>query len=332
MKKVLVTLFVTMHLSAVVSFSQTVEEMKTPASPGFILMDQTPTSVARPSTPKGLAFNMLNLVQGGAIEVAPFWLYRHKGLTFDKFIDIKFPLYSHLSFSAAAVKKNDSTQIAVGVRTHLLHLRNKKLRTETARVSAEIINLLNQLIPIEDSMTCTEREAAEASNKPFQSGIDRNRKALAKLYQATLQVEIAASYLGISPGYGSLSHLDKSRSGAWLTLSYKPSFKSPFEIIGVMRYLDNPTFSGYDKQTQLVDLGGRALYPVNKWGFSLEYINRQVVKGNFKSYDRLAGIVEFKISNDLFLTGTYGKNFDEVNSVIALLGINFGISKQDIIK
>lgn len=314
------------------SEEQTVEGMKTPSSPGFILMDQTPTSIARPTTPKGLAMNIVTLAQGGALEVAPFWLYRHSkvdasgkvitGLTFDDFIKIKVPIYSHFSLSVATVKKNDSTQIAVGVRTHLLHLRSKHLMKETTKVSKEIDSLLELYDP----------EGDPAEMKKIQDSLKEKREEISKLYQPTFQAEIAAAYLGTSPGSGSFDNIDRARSGAWLTLSYRPYFKSQFEIVGVVRYLDNPNFSGYDRQTRLMDFGGRALYPVDKWGLSIEYINRQVVNGNFKSYDRLAGVVEYKISDTLFLTATYGKNFDENNNIIALLGINFGFSTQDLTK
>src|SRR2546425_9034637 len=57
------------------------EELRTPASPAFVLLDLTPSAVERPTTPKALAASLLAatgdlqfLPRNYAIDVAPYWL------------------------------------------------------------------------------------------------------------------------------------------------------------------------------------------------------------------------------------------------------------------
>src|SRR5690606_17014474 len=49
------------------------KNLETPSSPGFILLDNTPSSIERPTTPQGFGVSVLGLFQGtgGAIEFAP---------------------------------------------------------------------------------------------------------------------------------------------------------------------------------------------------------------------------------------------------------------------
>src|SRR3989442_3321906 len=65
------------------------EELRTPASPAFVLLDLTPSAVERPTTPKALAASLLAatgdlqfLPRNYAIDVAPYWLPPHPPLTY----------------------------------------------------------------------------------------------------------------------------------------------------------------------------------------------------------------------------------------------------------
>src|SRR2546428_11903804 len=56
------------------------EELRTPTSPAFVLLDLTPSAVERPTTPKALAASLLAatgdlqfLPRNYAIDVAPYW-------------------------------------------------------------------------------------------------------------------------------------------------------------------------------------------------------------------------------------------------------------------
>lgn len=72
------------------------EDLKAPTSPGFSLLDLSPTSVERPTSPKQIGLNLLNFVSSDnalpknfAIEFAPFWLTKHRGETIFKYLSLK---------------------------------------------------------------------------------------------------------------------------------------------------------------------------------------------------------------------------------------------------
>src|SRR5215813_8272021 len=78
------------------SFSQTTEDLKVqindlyiPNSPGFILADKSPASIDKPVTPRAFGISLLNLMEGGAIDVTPFWLTNKPMYTFNDWVKKK---------------------------------------------------------------------------------------------------------------------------------------------------------------------------------------------------------------------------------------------------
>src|ERR1043165_3466198 len=67
------------------------DDLKTPVSPGFVLLGVEPASIERPSTPKGLATSLISaaglsgMKPNYALEAAPYWLKSHPGLSFDDY-------------------------------------------------------------------------------------------------------------------------------------------------------------------------------------------------------------------------------------------------------
>jgi hypothetical protein len=66
--------------------------LRTPTSPAFVILGIEPTSVERPTTPRAFALSFLSASDNAtviprdyAVEVAPYWLYRHPLLTFDQY-------------------------------------------------------------------------------------------------------------------------------------------------------------------------------------------------------------------------------------------------------
>jgi len=71
----------------------TFQSLETPSSPGFILFDQSPASIEKPTTPQGLGLSLLGFQQnGGALEFAPFWLTTHPELTAKTMYQNNFPV------------------------------------------------------------------------------------------------------------------------------------------------------------------------------------------------------------------------------------------------
>jgi hypothetical protein len=70
----------------------TINDLKTPDSPAFVLLGVSPTQVETPTTPRALAVDVLSAPTGNtilpsnyALTVAPYWLQTHPTLTADEY-------------------------------------------------------------------------------------------------------------------------------------------------------------------------------------------------------------------------------------------------------
>jgi len=170
MKKILLT-FVILLLNFTISKAQTVklEDLKTPDSPGFQILDISPTSIEKPINPKALGATILNLANDGnaipknfAMEVSPYWYFKDSNASVLKYLNIRNDgkttvsisgILSKLSISMASVY-SDTTNgsliaktnyLSFGVRTNLFSLRlseqNKYLMGTLAKISTKIVEL-----------------------------------------------------------------------------------------------------------------------------------------------------------------------------------------------
>jgi hypothetical protein len=289
-----------------------IDELRTPTSPGFILMDETPASIERPSTPQGLALNLLSLRQGGALEFSPFWLKSHPDLTFDKYISKKsdWPILKNLSLSVATTNVSDTINLAIGFRTDLFRYRTSGNIAEIKNVRDKIQTELNE-------------------DEPNAEVIGDLRKELYTAMRPAILAELAGAYLGQSSD-GSYENLQKARAGIWINVSVKPVASMPGEVILLARYLDNHEFGDYEIDSEIIDFGLRALYNIRSASISAEFVQRSIVDGD--SFDRLAGILEYKINDNLYITGTFGQDFNPQSDILVLFGLNIGISGKTFVK
>ena len=127
-------------------------------------------------------------------------------------------------------------------------------------------------------------------------------------------------------GAGDPAAVDVSRHAeyggfmAWLTLSYASDGAS---VIGLGRYIgqdEGGTFkNGYD-------LGGRLLYAWDRWGVSVEFVNRHIDV----SEQRYAGSLEFRVAGDTWVTTTFGKDYGRKDTGDLLASVNqlFGATEK----
>src|SRR5882757_6482927 len=87
----------------------TLNDLYIPDAPGFILSDKAPSSVEKPVTPRAFGISLLNLWQGGAIDVTPYWLTSKPSYTFDQWIDKKFTVAETFNISVATFKTDTSS-------------------------------------------------------------------------------------------------------------------------------------------------------------------------------------------------------------------------------
>lgn len=106
------------------------DNLRTPTSPAFTLLGVAPTDVARPSTPRALATDLVSRTNRGslipsnyALEFAPYWLVSHPSLSYEEYTEPSSAQSIAQSFSISfATSRPDtssdtaSTRIALGVR------------------------------------------------------------------------------------------------------------------------------------------------------------------------------------------------------------------------
>jgi hypothetical protein len=135
-------------------------------------------------------------------------------------------------------------------------------------------------------------------------------------------LDVAAAWTWTFTGEDWQTH-QFTKGGFWATPAYQGGH---WIALGVLRYIRdalNPT------DANVVEAGGRAIYTTDAWMASLEYVSRTVknhpVDGNY----RVAVVAEHKMSDTVWLTATFGRDRNRVDSpgsLLAQLGVSFHLS------
>lgn len=284
------------------------DKFETPTAPGLILFDETPSSIEKPTTPQGLGLSLLGLGQnGGAIEFAPYWLIDHPDLSAKDMYTEKSTIISHFAISVATVKTDTLSFLSAGVRTRILQSYGKSISTLDV-IKSEI----------ELALSDGEIDKADSLRQKY---VDILEKPVFNLD--------AALALGGSSMSNSFNDLELNRWAAWLTFNFRPKVED-FNFTLLTRYINNEKYKGANIQADLIDLGTRLNYDISKFTISLEYVHRMNLTSEIFNDYRLAAIAGYKLTDNLYITSTLGKNFSDVNNIIALAGINFGFSKKKV--
>lgn len=289
-------------------------DIKTPVSPGFVIADVTPSSIEKPSTPKGVVASLLSIKNGGSLEVSPYWIIKSKSresLLYDTFIKRKFFFAKTLSFSISTFKSDTGSYLSVGARFRPISIFSNGQIAQITAKQGEIVAELSQL-PANINLQKLERLTQELDD------LDK---------QPLLSAEIAGALLGYSTNK-SYEGLKTSRMGFWANICFIPP-KTNLEVILLARYLKNRETANFTKEANLFDFGTSIGFEKDKFSFHTEFVYR---KDNFlqKDYHRIAAVLNYKLNDQIYFVGSIGKNFTNVNNIIALLGINFGLSKDQL--
>jgi hypothetical protein len=315
-----------------------VDDLKTPTVPAFAIIGISPTDVETPRTPKELSVALYNAYNGGAVaqnvalDVAPYWLFAHPLLTYDEYVDASIPdqLLQNLSVSmaTAAAPEAASTDIGLGVRTHVFLVEAvdkeaaKKLQREQER---QALAVQKQIAHCDD----------QPSKPPCPALTDRvaklgasegDLKALGAAVQNALTSRTGVT-IGFAGAVSSRSASDKfapndfRKAAGWVNLGYRGG---GWEMAGLVR------FTGVDapEQLQFVDLGAKIGVFKPKWDLHAEAVYR-VVSGQDPPVDnsgRVAGTFEFEVTSGVFVSTTFGKAADDESkegTTFALFGLNF---------
>ncbi|MBL0183755.1 MAG: hypothetical protein IPP96_16300 [Chitinophagaceae bacterium] len=289
-----------------------ISELSIPTSPGFVLADKAPASIEKPTTPKAFGVSLLNLREGGAVEVTPYWLVNHPAYTFtDYFKKRKFPVLETFNISAATFKTDTTSSVSMGFRTQIVRLYSKAAREELEAKRLEIVGLLS----VEDFTP----EALEA--------IEKARKELSDLKsKITFNFEIAAAIIGSSKN-NSFKNLQSDKSGVWANIRYRPK-ECPLDFTALARYSwTNNTNPKVGSDSAFFDYGLSLSFQKPKYDLALEFINRYdfSIKSNT---NRLALVVNYMIYDNIVIVGSFGKNFDKVKNLLTVVGVKFGLSND----
>jgi hypothetical protein len=147
--------------------------------------------------------------------------------------------------------------------------------------------------------------------------------------------DLAAAYAS----YGINDSAWKSgRFGIWTTLSsYIPLAignekvnKNYFNLNFLVRYLtDNYQLDakGAISKNNNLDIGGKIAFELDKVSIGVESLKRYS-NGIANPQNRTVGVISYKVSDNIYLNGSFGKNFDFPNKLISQLGINWGFGSE----
>lgn len=329
-----------------------INDLRAPASPGFVLLDVTPSSIARPENPKALIANILTTAKQGdgfpknyALEVAPYWMRSHPNLTFASYQrpNVGESITRSLGLSIATAPLLDEaadtpttigTRVGLGIRADLVggspNPAIEKLTTDLEGVNIKLI------IELEKADQIPDEQAREAKRKEVVDAANQEASALAQRIQQLEHqrvgffVTFAAGQVWEFPADAVEQHR-RGRWGTWLTPAYRfdlcvqsKSCTTTVDVMGVVRVTGQP---GEDDQW---DFGGRLSWQPNaELSVSGEFLRRRGSNGDGTS-DRSVGIVEYRINDDILLYGSFGRDFkddDTRKTLVSLFGLNFGFGK-----
>ena len=341
------------------------KELEIPNSPAFILLDQTPSVIERPASSKAFVLSILNSFQNNngipqnyAVEFTPFWFFKHPemsslkyaGYNAEKQRQMIFENIKRASISLAYVNSSDTAtlrtinNISAGIRFNLITVRSKKDIETIINTNSDLINFMRTYDDSLEAYMDKYYPNVEEENptlyhiavKEFYERYGNNKKEKEVSIKDILAWKPVFAVDG-AIGYNSffidncIKDYHFGRFGAWLTFNYschlgkdKNSGKY-FNLYAIGRYLSDGTalHNGKYSIANYYDFGGKAELEFSRLSVAFEYVYR--LNNNINTF-RANGLVKYKVSDQVYLTCSFGKNFGEINNLIALFGLNWGLS------
>src|SRR5687768_5743977 len=218
----------------------TLTDLKTPSSPAFVILGIEPSTVARPTTPRALALELLSRTEHGslvprdyALEISPYWLRSRPELTFDQYISPSTAQSVQQSFSISVATKSsvegsDSvTSLGLGFRLtpfagHLT-TRTKQAIERLDSLQGIRIDTLNRREEYGDSITSvTDSLATARTGDPVDQGkvaALTGRLARLEREQARIDSVLESQGSGMSDAAQAIQDGDQERYGWVLQLA-----------------------------------------------------------------------------------------------------------------
>lgn len=324
-----------------------IDELRVPSSPAFVMLGVSPTAVERPSTPRALALSLLSATERAdsglpkdiALEFAPYWWRSHPKLTvehyYDKHKGVGETIAQTFALSLGTTDLQDragidGTRAALGVRFMLRQgSAGPKLGSRIEELRAAQLSLL-ECVPDEPEEPIDEACASER-----EKDVRRARQGVIEAAERIgWTVEVGAAVTRDFPE-NDANAAANSRSGIWLTASYHR--EGPFSVVGVLRYLGKDDTSD---QGGAKDLGARVIWKnegeagLPPLAISIEYLRRLAERGDDAS--RLVAVLEYRLPfENLSVVASYGKDFADLTGhepLVSTLGVNVGLGREPLTK
>lgn len=331
-----------------------VDDLKTPTVPAFAIIGISPSDVETPRSPKALALALYNAYNGGAVaqdvalDVAPYWLFAHPMLTYEQYVNAPAlaQLAQNASVSIATAPSPDdvATDIGVGFRTHVLFVdaEEQSAGSDLKRAEKQLDTLQKraQFEELQKELDCANKPALPACQdlakglkelSPIDGDLDsRLSKAGAAVQEAL--TNRSGILIGLAGAISSRSAADEfapkdfQKAAGWVNVGYRGSW---LEAVGLVR------LTGVDapRKLQYIDLGAKIGVFKPSWDLHAEVVYR-AVSGEAPPVDnsaRVAGTFEFEVTDEVFVTTTFGKAADDVakqGKLFGLFGLNFQAGKR----
>ncbi|MCT8339223.1 hypothetical protein MG296_04090 [Flavobacteriaceae bacterium TK19130] len=330
------------------------EDFEMPESPAFVLLDEAPSIITRPNSSQALALHILQNFEGSlfndiAVSFTPYWFIKDKDKNPLRYYGITaegeqnpFSKLNKATISAAYNKTEDSiTNVALGARVTLFELKRQSdvldlqnAHNEAVAYTKIVSNLRiafqqeSGMIPGEDGFD----EAFAAYKTEKLQNFERDSITILDVLhrKPMLAVDAAVGYNHRFSG-DTFNNGETARFGAWTTAVFSsylnPSAsKNYLNIYAFARYLHDETLTSpllnNSEEIESFDLGIKAEFEFERLTFGYEYISRS---GDGDTY-RSAGNIGYRLSDALYLSGTFGNNFGETDDLITLFGIRWGFT------
>lgn len=353
MKRLLIVSTVLLAIAcAAVAEDIKIEDLKTPPSPAFVLMGIAPSAVERPTTPRALGASLLSALNDSsnssapknfALDVAPYWLRSHPKLSYKQYNQPGFgqALMQSLSISLAAKQQTAATATAPATTLGGVGVRASWLLGKPSEIEDQI------RVAIEEAAVSEALKGGAATSGPLTAAplisnpvntklIDAFRSAR---YEGRWFIEGAAASTALFTG-NDAEQSTHQKSGFWLASSYRmnrTSFDTTtktvtsqpnIDLVGVLRWISDHTGT---VRTEPLDIGVRVVWSTAELEISAEHVERRKSSNNSA---RTAAVGEFKLSDTVSLTATFGKNFKDENpngNLLAIFGVHFGVGSKPVV-
>ncbi len=343
------------------------KDLDIPNAPGFALMDESPTSIERPSTIKEFVISVSNsftqnkgIPDRYAVEFSPYWFRKPAKSKATDFFGVKqsknskdFFNYKNVplaaskfsSFSLAYIEKYKGADslakyhiMSLGVRIPICKIYTKQYNADITASFSELTKVLIDLAKsdLTDAQIIEVLLLQEKPDSVLKSIHDNLNNLLLVKPVFALDAAFAISSFFREEKF---STFELGRAGAWITSELSKSVNRKDKRVQYINFLLQGKVlydhTNYDASLNLIntvslDGGIKLEYEVkNKFFLGLEAIGRlSWVDKKRESTFRTVGTIKYRVTDDVQIIGAFGKNFNTDNNIVASLGINLGFGSK----